>query len=346
VEAAEFGMTLDLGRLSGKTRRCFEQRPFCPHPALWNGHLQTIVASQQRRKFDWGWQTCVTKSVRLSEGAVVRAEVVFCDESSPTLVAVHGMGGSADSMYMLGLSHKAYLQGWNSVRLSLYNLNPELERPKVFHAGCSEDLGEIASQLFTHFGFEKCFFVGVSLGGNILLKLLGEWGDDHPWQLLAAATISPLVDLTASWQILDSKSNFLYRWYYVSRLRRLALRRADALASYVDIEKLGNVTTIREFDEAFTVPLSGYKDVFEYYREASAASGLRQIRVPTLLIHSRDDPLLPWRPLASSSVEQNPYLMLALSERGGHAAFVEGVRQDIDRSWAENRILEFFRLLS
>jgi predicted alpha/beta-fold hydrolase len=338
-------MKWDLRELSGKTSQCLERRPFRPHPALWNGHLQTIVASQQRRKFKWGWKACVTKAIRLSDGAVVRAEVVFNDESSPTLVAVHGMGGSSESMYMLGLSHKAYREGWNSVRLSLYNLNPRVERPKVFHAGCSGDLGEISGHLFKQFGFDRCFYVGVSLGGNILLKLLGEWGDDYPPQFLAAATISPLVDLTASWKILDSKSNFLYRLYYVSRLRRLALRRADALASYVDIEKLKNVRTIREFDETFTVPLSGYRDVFEYYREASAASGLGQIRVPTLAIHSRDDPLLPWRPLASPAAEQNPHLMLALSERGGHAAFVEGVRQDIDRSWAENRVFDFFRLL-
>ena len=338
-------MNRDLEGLSRRVSECLEQRPFRPHPALWNGHLQTIVGSQQRRSFEWGWKACVSKTIPLSDGAVIRAEVVFCDEASPTLVAVHGMGGSSDSMYMLGLSHKAYLKGWNSVRLSLYNLNSNLERPKVFHAGCSRDLAEITGGLFTRFGFDKCLFVGMSMGGNILLKLLGEWGDDYPPHILAAATISPLVDLTASWQILDSSSNRLYRWYYVSRLRRLALERADALSSYLDVERLRQVRTIREFDEAFTVPLSGYQDVFEYYSESSAVSRLGQIRVPTLLVHSRDDPLLPWRPLASPAVEKNPRLMLALSERGGHGAFIEGARRDIDRSWAENRVMDFFRLV-
>ncbi len=338
-------MNRDLEELSRRVVECLEQRPFRPHPALWNGHLQTIVGSRQRRSFEWGWKACVTETITLSDRAVIRAEVVFSDDASPTLVAVHGMGGSADSVNMLGLSHKAYLEGWNSVRLSLYNLNPNLQRPKVFHAGCSSDLADIASELFNGFGFQKCLFVGVSLGGNILLKLLGEWGDDYPPQILAAATISPLVDLTASWQILESRSNRLYRWYYVSRLRRLALERADVLSSYLDIERLRKVRTIREFDEAFTVPLSGYQDVFEYYSESSAVSKLGQIRVPTLLVHSRDDPLLPWSPLTSPAVERNPRLMLALSEHGGHAAFIEGARRDIDRSWAENRVVDFFRLV-
>jgi len=338
-------MMRDLEGLSRGFSQYLEERPFWPHPALWNGHLQTIVGSQQRRSFEWGWKACVSKTITLSDGAVVRAEVVFCDEAAPTLVAVHGMGGSSDSMYMLGLSHKAYLEGWNSVRLSLYNLNSNLEHPKIFHAGCSHDLAEIASALFKRFGFDKCVFVGMSMGGNILLKLLGEWGGDYPPNILAAAAISPLVDLTASWRILDSRSNRLYRWYYVSRLRRLALARADALSPYLDVEKLRQVRTIREFDEAFTVPLSGYQDVLEYYRESSAVSKLGQIRVPTLLVHSRDDPLLPWCPLVCPAVEENPRLMLALSKRGGHGAFVEGSRRDIDRSWAENRVVDFFRLL-
>lgn len=325
-------------------QECLEQNSFHPHPALWNGHLQTIVAAQQRRSFEWGWKDCVTRKITLKDRAVIRVEIALCHEKAPTLVAVHGMGGSSDSMYMLGLSHKAFLQGWNSVRLSLYNRNHELKRPRIFHAGCSGALAEITAELTGSFGLREILLVGVSMGGNILLKLLGEWGSEAPREMVAAATISPLVDLTSSWRILESSSNRLYRWYYVNRLRRLALARADLLNSYIDVERLRKVKSIREFDEAFTVPLSGYRDVHEYYARASAVSGFEKIGVPALIIHSRDDPLLPWRPLVSAAVEQNPCLHLVLCNRGGHAAFIEAERRNIDRSWAENRVIDFFRL--
>jgi predicted alpha/beta-fold hydrolase len=279
------------------------------------------------------------------DGAMIRAEVVEVDKTRPTLVAVHGMGGSADSMYMLGLSHKAYLEGWNSVRLSLYNCNPELRQPKVFHAGCSGDLAEIVSRLTDQFEFSKILLVGVSMGGNTSLKLLGELGD-RPAGLVAAATISPLADLHASWPILEARRNRLYRWYYVSRLRELALNRAKKLDFAIDTERLSKVRSIREFDEVFTAPLSGYRDVFEYYSDASARSWLSRIHIPTLIIHARDDPLLPWQPLVDPAATENPALILILTEKGGHAAFIEKSRADIDRSWAENRVIDFFRLVT
>lgn len=337
-------MIKDLSELSEQTGRQLKEKPFHPHPALWNGHLQTIVGSQQRRSFGWGWKTCLRETVTLNNGAVVRADAVFTEQAAPTLVAVHGMGGSSESMYMLGLSHKAFLKGWNSVRLSLYNLNRNLEPPKVFDAGCSADLDEIVRQLLGKFGLGRCLLVGVSMGGNILLKLLGEWESDYPSQVVAAATISPLVNLSESWRILESRSNRLYRWYYVRRLRRLALSRAELLEAHIDLVRLEKVRTIRDFDEALTVPLGGYQDVAEYYDKASAASGLRRIRVPTLIIHSKDDPLLPWQPLAGESVRHNQHLIVVLTDCGGHAAFIEAKGADIDRSWAENRVIDFFSL--
>jgi len=253
------------------------------------------------------------------------------------------MAGSSESGYMLGLSHKAFRKGWNCILLDLYNVNDEVPRPVIFHAGCNREMTQIVVGLIEKLSLERVFLVGVSLGGNILLKMLGEWQDTVPGRVSAAASISPLVDLTESWKMLDLRlSNRLYRHHYVSRLKSLSLNRSQHLQGFVDLGRLETVKTIRQFDEVLTVPLAGFEDVDDYYRRASARPTLGNIRVPTLVLHSRDDPFLPWRPLAEDEATRNPFLMVHLTEKGGHVAFLERARWDIDRSWAENRVIDYF----
>ncbi|MFQ5738986.1 MAG: YheT family hydrolase [Acidobacteriota bacterium] len=318
------------------------QRPFRPHRLLRNGHLQTVVASKIRRRFEWGWRRSQVEYVDLGDGTRVRTVCVFHPEAGPTLIAVHGMAGSSDSNYMRGISHKAFRSGWNAVLLNLYNTNDQLKTPRIFHAGSSPELGELVLRLIHKLHIQELFLAGVSMGGNLILKLLGEWGCHYPRCLRSVGVISPLVDLTRSWQILEKPSNTLYRVHFVRSLKGLVRRRAAFLSPFVDLPALMRIATVREFDELFTAPLGGFRNAFDYYRQASAAPRMKAIRVPTLCLHSKDDPLLPWQPLTDPEVLSNRKILTSLTEKGGHVAFIERERQDIDRSWAENRTIDFF----
>ena len=312
-------------------------------PPLWlrGGHLQTLVASQARREWPVAgqrrWQL-----VRLGDGAQVR--ILHVQESSPgpTLVLLHGMGGSTDSGYIRGFSEKALRSGWNVAAANLYNVNPDLGFPRIFHAGCSSDFAEILQR--SGLLDRSLVLIGVSLGGNILLKMLGEWGAAPPHSIRAAAALSPLVDLKESWPLLDQSSSWVYRRHFVRRLSDLVRRHEEHLHGFVDLDRLRSVRTIRGYDEVITAPLGGFSSVDDYYRRASARPLLGQIRVPTMVIHASDDPLLPAGPWNDRSVIENSRLGVSLQSHGGHVGFLQRRQpDDPDRWWAENRIIDFLQ---
>jgi len=326
-----------------RARSNLQENPFVPHSLLRWGHLQTIVGSQQRRQFPWGWKNCSEEVLELGDGVKVKIRFRVTDSERPTLLAIHGMSGSSESGYMLALSHKASLRGWNFILPSLYDVASDPEQPRIFHAGSSDYVSEILEICTRQYSLKSILLAGISMGGNILMKLLGEWGHTVPSATMAAAVISPLVDLESSWPLLDKPSNLLYRRYYLRRLRWLSMRRPTMMERFVSLEKLRRVNTIREFDELVTAPLAGFDDAFHYYREVSSSPLLGRIRVPTIILHSKDDPLLPWQPLTKEEVTSNESLLIHLTQTGGHVAFIaREQKKDIDRSWAENRLIDFF----
>jgi len=300
-----------------------------------------------KRDFSWGWKHSREDFVSLQGGTQVRLVGILQNPRLPTVVVVHGTGGSSDSTYMKGLSHKAHREGWNAILPNLYNTNPAVERPKVFHSGSSRELEDILQQLILKYQVEEIYLAGVSMGGNILLKLLGEWGSSHPDQVKAAAVISPLVDLSASWKILEKPSNCVLQHHMVTSLKRRVRQGLPSLDGFVDQETLSRVRTFRQFDELYTAPLAGFRDALDYYEKASAFPHLKNIRLPTLLLHALDDPLLPAEPLLAPEVRSNPSIEVVLTQRGGHVGFIAKDDQgDLDRFWAENRVIDFFRLFT
>lgn len=343
-------MTETLGSPAGSLhqfQQLLKDRSFRPPFWLRGAHRQTLVGSLMKRDFSWGWKHSREDFVDLLCGARVRLVGIWQDLRRPTVVVVHGTGGSSESTYMKGLSHKAHREGWNAVLPNLYNTNPALERPKVFHSGSSREFEEIIEQLILKHQVEEIYLAGVSMGGNILLKLLGEWGRSHPDQVKAAAVISPLVDLRASWKILEKPSNCFVQHHMVTNLKRRVRQGLPSLDGFVDQEALSRARTFRQFDELYTAPLAGFRDALDYYEKASALPHLKNIHVPTLLLHALDDPLLPAEPFLAPQVRSNPSLEVVLTQRGGHVGFIAKDGQgDLDRFWAENRVIDFFRFVS
>lgn len=317
--------------------------PFVPVRWLAHPHLQTIAAARRRRRFAWGWTEETVDSLILPDGSSVEVHWVDAGEGTPVLILLHGMTGSARSGTVLGISHKAWRAGWSSLRVNLYDSSVRSRPPRVFHAGASEVVPAAVDWVRRWRGDAPTALAGVSMGANILLKALGEWGERAPRLVFGAAVISPLLDLSTSWARLEEPANRVYQWYYVGRLKSLILEHRHRLGAALDLESVERVRTILEFDATVTAPLGGYRDVFHYYEAAASRPWLASIRVPTLLIHSRDDPFLDWTPLAGRDVVASPWLVPWLTHAGGHAAFLEARPSGWDRSWAENRVVEWLK---
>ncbi|MEE2822503.1 MAG: alpha/beta fold hydrolase [Acidobacteriota bacterium] len=319
------------------------------HPPFWlrGAFQQTLFGSVVSRDFSWGWKHFQEHFIDLECGTCVRLAGIWKNPSLPTVVVLHGTGGSRNSTYMKGLSHKAYREGWNAVLPDLYNTNQFVESPKVFHSGSSREVEAVLQQVVERYRVEEMYLVGVSMGGNILLKLLGEWGSSCPDQVRSAAVISPLVDLNASWKVLEKSSNYIFQHHMVTNLKKRVQKDLPNLDRFVDQKAWSRIRTFRQFDDLYTAPLAGFSDALDYYDKASALPYLKDICLPTLLIHALDDPLLPADPFVSSEVCSNPSLCVVLTQQGGHVGFVEKRgRNGQDRFWAENRVIDFFRFVS
>jgi hypothetical protein len=264
---------------------------------------------------------------------------------------------------MLATAEKAFRVGFNVVRMNFRNCGgTEHLTPTLYHGGLSEDLGAVLKELIQRDGLGRLFLLGFSLGGNMVLKLLGEYGEQAPKELVAVCAISPSVDLAASGNSICQRSNWIYHRDFVRRLKSRIRLKGKLYPELYDTRALHLIRTIREFDDRFTSVAHGFTDAADYYHRASALRVIGKIRVPTLIIHAQDDPFIPFAPLRDPSVRSNPYILLLDPERGGHVAFIQAKPETEekntpndsrftiqrsrgeDRFWAEDRVLEFCKL--
>jgi predicted alpha/beta-fold hydrolase len=189
------------------------------------------------------------------------------------------------------------------------------------------------------------FLVGFSLGGNLVLKLAGEYGDNPPREILGICAVSPSVDLTTSADLIVKRSNWIYHQDFVRRLKKRIRTNHKLYPELYDITGLDDVRTLKEFDDRFTARAHGFVNADDYYYRSSSLRVVDKISLPTLIIHAEDDPFIPFAPLRDQAIANNPYILLVGSKQGGHVAFISADQNgDYDRFWAENRVIEFCKL--
>lgn len=210
--------------------------------------------------------------------------------------------------------------------------------PRLYHSGETGDLRYVLELLRRRFPGRLLGAVGFSLGGNILLKYLGEEGSATP--LAAAVAISVPFDLAAGARRLERGFSRAYRRYLVGKLKRKTLAKAALLDGRVDLERVRRSRTFEEFDDAATAPLHGFAGARDYYARCSSNQFLTAVRVPTLLIQAQDDPFLPHSEIPRAAVAGNALLAAEFPRRGGHVGFVSGPPW-APRFWAEGRAAEF-----
>jgi len=330
-------------------QRQFEQNPFTVHPVFNGGHTQTLAAYAWPRRSHLRHST-VNDEARLFNVAdnvrvLARCRWQSNRQASSTVVIWHGMEGSVDSVYMWSTADKAFRAGFNVVRVNYRNCGgTEHLGPTLYHGGMSTDLRLVITELIEKDGLTKIFPIGFSLGGNMLLKLAGEYGEQSPEEIIAFCAVSPSVDLRASTDLILKRSNWIYHKNFVRSLKARIQAKHRLFPDLYDLNVLDEIKTIRDFDEHFTSVANGFANADDYYFRSSCLRVVDKIRVPTLIIHAKDDPFIPFGPLCDSAFKENPYLLLVATEQGGHVAFVAATSKNEDRFWAENRALEFCQL--
>ena len=318
-----------------------QMRGFEPHRWLQGRHAQTIGASFAPRKF--ALPAGEERLFRVDAETQVKGVCHWQEgkrRESPVVVIVHGLEGSSASNYAHGIADKAFARGFHAVRMNQRNCGgTERLTPTLYNSGLSGDYRAVLMALIAE-GFEKIFFVGYSMGGNLVTKMAGELGESAPKELRGIAVVCPALDLSACADALEKKENLLYQWHFVKGLMARYRRKAELFPERYARDGFGPIRTVREFDDAITAPCFGYKDAEDYYEAVSAKYVIRKVAVRLLLITAKDDPLVPYESLLRAHVEENLRVRFVAPEQGGHCGFVSRWKGR-ERFWAEERIVEF-----
>jgi predicted alpha/beta-fold hydrolase len=309
-------------------------------PARWlhNAHLQTIYGAFAARAPRPAlrrerWDT--------PDGDFVDVDILEGPASAPWVQLFHGLEGSSASPYARMLMDHARRKGWRGSVLHFRGCSGEPNRlRRAYHSGDSDEADWVLRRLKARAGPAPLYAAGVSLGGNVLAKWLGERGEAALPIVERAAAISAPLDLVAGGEALGRGFGRVYTWHFMRTLRRNALERLARFPGLYDGAAVRRARTLRDFDNVVTAPLHGFRDTDDYWTRASAKPWLGSIRVPTLIINARDDPFLPEAALPTER-EVAAAVKLEFPDRGGHVGFVSGPFPG-HIEWLSQRILHFF----
>jgi predicted alpha/beta-fold hydrolase len=263
---------------------------------------------------------------------------------APRLLILHGLEGTVRSHYAGGLLHEAQQRGWAADLLIFRSCGDEPNRAlRLYHSGETSDLDFVVRRLIADDPARSLFIAGVSLGGNVLLKWLGEQDDRVPQQLLSAAAVSVPFDLARGSRFLDRGFSRLYQAHFLRSLRRKALEKSTRFPDAIRAEVVRRPRTLYDFDDLVTAPVHGFRDADDYYARSSSLPYLARIRIPTLLLSARDDPFLPSDVLdeVREVARANASLHIEFVEHGGHVGFISGSLPWRPFYYAEWRVAEF-----
>jgi uncharacterized protein len=316
---------------------------FQPRRGLSNGHLQTIVGNFLPRPPFRLPSTPEAVRVDHADGSRVLCHCHWQPEpfraGRLTALLVHGLEGSSDSRYMLGIAARAWAAGMNVVRMNMRNCGgSETLTPCLYHSGLSGDVGAVVEHFVGKHGLTRVALVGYSMGGNLVLKLAGEWGARSP--LVAVATVCPAIDLAAGADALHQPVNRLYEMHFLRNLMRRYRRKAALFPAIYQPAHALTVRSIREFDDKIVAPYCGFENADDYYHRAASAAILDRIAVPTLVLCAQDDPFIRITPKTRERLLANPHIVFVETRHGGHCAFL-GPGSGDDIHWAEAAVIRY-----
>lgn len=311
-------------------------------PPFWSmgGHRQTLLGYWSRSRLGWAHPTEeliveAEADVRL----LVRATWQQEREKKPTLVIVHGLGGSSEGSYGLSIGALAFAHGWNVARINMRGAGDgEALCARTYNAGLDGDLVAVLNALAKI--TPRLALAGFSLGANITALAMGRSAARLPPGLFGAAAVSPPLDLSACADALDSPRNRLYCGNYLIQLRDGYRRRQRARPDLYEAGRERCTRTIRDYDDRITAHYGGYQGAADYYARSSAGPWLASVERPLLILAAADDPLIPNESVMRWTLPGHGRVVRELTATGGHVGFFAPARAP-GRFWAADRVLAF-----
>ncbi|MCU1313576.1 MAG: alpha/beta hydrolase fold protein [Acidobacteriaceae bacterium] len=322
------------------------QSSFTPRRWLRNGHLQTLAGNYLPRNAVLGPPENEFVEVAPGDGSMPASRVLCqshwqAEQGRPTLLLLHGLEGSSQSQYVRGNAARFFAAGWNVVRMNMRNCGgTEHETPTLYHSGLSGDVQAVVRHYQRARHAERWALVGYSMGGNVVLKLVGELRDAASPLIFAAAGVSPAMDLAASSDALHEPANRVYEWSFLRRLVRRYLVKCRLFPQIYDPSRARGLRSLRDFDDRVMSPYCGFAGADDYYHRAASARVASDIVVPTLVLHALDDPFIRMLDATRATLLENSNTHLVETDHGGHCAFLEAAT-DYDGYWAERLLFNF-----
>jgi predicted alpha/beta-fold hydrolase len=320
---------------------------FVARHGLGGGHRQTLASFFLSRRI--ALPPAEARLIEVEPGIQVLAHCHWQSnrEKALTVIVVHGLEGSSDSTYMLGIAAKGLASGMNVVRMNQRNCGgTEALAATLYHSGRSEDIAAVAHNLIEQDRISRFALAGYSMGGNLVLKLAGEWGSTGPRQFRAVAAVCPAVNLAASADALHLRGNRLYEQYFLWKLGRRLRSKARLFPGAFETSRLRGIRSLREFDDRITAFYCGFTGADDYYDRAAAARVIDRIAVPTFILNAANDPFIRILPETREKIINNPHITFVETADGGHCSYLaETNGQSHDGRWAESQIIEFLRTM-
>jgi uncharacterized protein len=310
---------------------------------LRGGHQQTLAAFFLQRRLRV--PPAEERLIEVEPGVRVLCHCHWQPNRSDalTVIVVHGLEGSSDSSYAVGIAAKGFAAGMNVIRMNQRNCGgTDSLAPTLYHSGRSNDVAQVAQTLVRDDHVSRLALAGFSMGGNLVLKLAGEWGGSPPRELRGVVGVCPAIDLAPSADALHLPSNRLYEIYFLWKLRRRLRDKARHFPETFEVARARGLRTLREFDDKVTAHYCGFAGAQDYYERSSASRVVDQIAVPTLILHAANDPFIRITPETRARIAGNPHITFLESEDGGHCSFMADPN-GYDGRWAESRVVDFLK---
>jgi len=292
---------------------------YLPTGIFKNADASTIYAGKLR-KVDLRYRR---ERITLSDGDFIDLDWSSSEpESTKLVILLHGLAGSANRPYMKGMALAFNKLKWDAVAMNFRGCSEEMNKLfKSYHAGASDDLAEVVTHILSLKKYSSIALVGFSLGGNLLMKYLGE-KRSRPKEIVGAAGISVPCDLAGSLGAINRNRNFLYSKRFEINLKQHLKMRAEHFPEQLELTKIASCNSLRDIDELYTSKAHGYANADDYYAKASANNFLKDIDVPTLLISAKNDSFLSTGCYPEQIARSSSLLFLEMPEAGGHVGFI------------------------
>jgi uncharacterized protein len=320
-------------------------QPFRPRRFLRGGHVQTIASFFLPRRFSL--LPSDDRLIEVEPGVPVLCRCHWQPErqSALTVILLHGLEGSSESHYMMGIAEKGVAAGMNVIRMNQRTCGgTDRLAATLYHSGRSDDIKVVARHLIENDGITRFALAGFSMGGNLVLKTAGEWGASGPGEFRAAAAVCPAMDLAVSSDALHLPMNRLYEQYFLWRLKARMRAKGKCFPGKYDLSRLRGLKSLRDFDDKVTAYYCGFDGASDYYARAAATNVVDRIAVPAYILYAKNDPFIRILPETRRKIEANSNITFVETDDGGHCSFV-AERDGYDGHFAERAVVDFLASL-